>query len=790
MKLNAILRAIGVVYVTGWPLQLQRVFGVVPVVLMRLRPLIAAVVVAIAASGAAPAWAGSSKSDEAREQMLREMERERVQARQERERAREEARQERERAKAEAERAREQAKAERERAKAEALRAQQEAAQARAAALAAAQETAQRSSVKVQAASSSELSTSPGNATTTSASGKNAAANAPTGKSTAPAAAAKKTTKVDDDDDDADEPRAANAAGSGAASGATITTASTAGSASAAGSRKGDDQAKSRAAEKAKIFEPPPETVIDALKLLFGSSTQPVTKPDPAPIVSKRYTPAAVTPAEAEKNERSERAGKTVKSDTASAPLDPSKIKAQAEAASKVAQAAAASKATPPAKAATHAPKPVPAPIHPPRPGEFRPNEVLAVNLSQAAIERARQSGLIVVATVSVPGSNIAVTRIILPPGVPRHTVRDMLDPNMSEMAFAMNRVYRIYYPSNSLEAKTDTAAGASLPAAAPRLQTPGSVATPAVPADSSATSCSPSRCYGAQLVGWQPQLASCARDVRVGVIDTGVDRSHPALRTTRLVERTFTPDGYTMLNDGHGTGVVTLLGGHPRSGTPGLVPEAQFYVANVFGADEKGRPVSDTFSLLKAIDWLHQSGVKVANVSLSGPHDPLLQKAIEDYSAKGMVFVAAAGNEGPTARPSYPAAYPQVIAVTAVDKDLKSYRHANRGSYIDVAAPGVGVWTAMPGAKEGPMTGTSFAVPYITAMVAAVHNAAPRKSKAEVLGLLPTRDLGPEGVDPIYGRGLALAPASCRPGELLAVARGPNPWSATVMRASAAPGR
>jgi len=418
---------------------------------------------------------------------------------------------------------------------------------------------------------------------------------------------------------------------------------------------------------------------------------------------------------------------------------------------------------------------------------------VLAVNLSPEALERARQSGMMVAATVSVPGSSISVSRIILPPGMPRHGVRGMLDPNMPEHAFAMNRVYRLYHAATSTELKMEAApaGSAALPAATPRLPgAPTSTPQATVEAAASAPACAPGRCYGATLVQWQPHLAGCTRDMRVGVIDTGVDRSHPALRSARLTERTFTPDGHGALNDGHGTGVVALLAGHPQSGTPGLVPDAQFYVANVFSADERGRPVSDTFSLLKAIDWLSQSGVKIANVSLSGPHDPLLQKAIEDYTAKGMTFIAAAGNEGPTARPSYPAAYPQVIAVTAVDRELKSYRYANRGSYIDVAAPGVGVWTAMPGSREGPMTGTSFAAPYVTAMVASVHAGAPRKSKHELLSLLATRDLGPDGHDPIYGRGLLLAPSSCRPGEGQAIARASQHWAATIMRASATPGR
>src|SRR5262249_58302580 len=90
--------------------------------------------------------------------------------------------------------------------------------------------------------------------------------------------------------------------------------------------------------------------------------------------------------------------------------------------------------------------------------------------------------------------------------------------------------------------------------------------------------------------------------------------------------------------------------------------------------------------------------------------------------SEGGVVFAAAAGNGGPFALPSSPAAYPEVIAVTAVDRNLVGYRHATRGPHIDLAAPGVDIWTALPDKREGPQTGTSFAVPYVTAAAAAVY--------------------------------------------------------------------
>ena len=108
--------------------------------------------------------------------------------------------------------------------------------------------------------------------------------------------------------------------------------------------------------------------------------------------------------------------------------------------------------------------------------------------------------------------------------------------------------------------------------------------------------------------------------------------------------------------------------------------------------------------------------------MSLAGPKDAFLGKTVREMSAEGVVFVAAAGNGGPAAAPSFPAAYDEVIAVTAVDRRLKSYVYATRGSHIDLAAPGVEIWAALPGGREGTLTGTSFAAPYVTAVIAAMY--------------------------------------------------------------------
>jgi subtilisin family serine protease len=155
-------------------------------------------------------------------------------------------------------------------------------------------------------------------------------------------------------------------------------------------------------------------------------------------------------------------------------------------------------------------------------------------------------------------------------------------------------------------------------------------------------------------------------------------------------------------------------------------------------------------------------SGVKLVNMSFSGPQDDLVQVRIKTMRERGFVFTAAAGNEGPAATPTYPAAYPEVVAVTAVTKDLHVYPSANRGAQIDLAAPGVGIWTAAPDAREGYRTGTSFATPFATAVLALQRPDTEYASKDELLDHLKTVGLGPPGRNPIYGRGLVQAPSEC----------------------------
>jgi hypothetical protein len=289
---------------------------------------------------------------------------------------------------------------------------------------------------------------------------------------------------------------------------------------------------------------------------------------------------------------------------------------------------------------------------------------------------------------------------------------------------------------------------------------------------------------YGRQMIGWTKPAAGCGKDIRLGMIDTGVDTRQPALATRHIRQKSFLAPGAVAAPLEHGTAIAGILVGAPAASQmaaanggdataadapstgAGLLPEAELYAASIFSTDAAGKPQATALAFVGALDWLVGAGVKAINVSLAGEDNLLMDLAVKQATERGAVLAAAAGNGGPGARPAYPAALDPVIAVTAVDADGRLYDRANRGDYIDVAAPGVRVHSpAAPGA--GFETGTSFAAPFVTAVLAArIAAGAPDDAKALHALLAETsRDLGPPGRDPEFGWGLVQSKGLCGAG-------------------------
>lgn len=252
-----------------------------------------------------------------------------------------------------------------------------------------------------------------------------------------------------------------------------------------------------------------------------------------------------------------------------------------------------------------------------------------------------------------------------------------------------------------------------------------------------------------AALHSWMPV---CQQPLRLGLVDSAVDPTHPALASARIESRRFLPT--TVAGSAfHGSAVSSILVGRYHQLQP-LLPQAQLLVAEAFYQQSPYQQGATLESLLQALDWLATQQVSVINLSLTGPPHPALQQVVEQLS-KTMVLVAAAGNAGPAAAPLYPAAYPSVLAVTAVDQHRALYRWANQGDYIDFSAPGVRVWTAKAGAGLTQQSGTSLASPVVAAFAAcAIQQGVAQQQLPDYLRQ-QVIDLGEPGPDPQFGAGL-----------------------------------
>ncbi|MEO1138210.1 MAG: S8 family serine peptidase, partial [Pseudomonadota bacterium] len=277
---------------------------------------------------------------------------------------------------------------------------------------------------------------------------------------------------------------------------------------------------------------------------------------------------------------------------------------------------------------------------------------------------------------------------------------------------------------------------------------------------------CEGLHCGGHQMVNWPAQSArldTCLGDVAIGMIDTGLNEDHETFDGARLTVHRLSFDKLEPSRAIHGTAVAAVLIGSPKSRSPGLLPGVKLFAVDVFhraGSDER----SDVYSLLEGLSYLAEQNVDVINLSLAGPDNVLLERALADLSGIGVISVAATGNAGSKATPQYPAAYEDVIAVTAVDRNARVYRRAVRGEHVDFSAPGVDVWTAASIKGARPKSGTSFAAPFVTGAVALLVSETEGLTPADVRSRLveTVQDLGPEGHDPTYGHGLISLLGAC----------------------------
>ena len=235
----------------------------------------------------------------------------------------------------------------------------------------------------------------------------------------------------------------------------------------------------------------------------------------------------------------------------------------------------------------------------------------------------------------------------------------------------------------------------------------------------------------------------------RVGLIDGGVDTGHPALRGAQVTQKGFA--GVAQPSE-HGTETASLLVGR-SDGFAGAAPGAELYVADVYCNQPTG---GSTPAILQALDWMAKERVGVVNISLVGPSNAPMKAAVAAMVRRGHLIVAAVGNDGPAAKPLYPAAFDGVVGVTGVDRRNKVLPEAGRGPQVRFAAPGGDISAARPGGYAS-VRGTSFAAPIVAGLLSRqLYAPDPAKAQAAVSALVASaQDLGAKGFDTTYGNGL-----------------------------------
>jgi len=248
---------------------------------------------------------------------------------------------------------------------------------------------------------------------------------------------------------------------------------------------------------------------------------------------------------------------------------------------------------------------------------------------------------------------------------------------------------------------------------------------------------------------------ASGGAGVTIGLVDSGVDLSHESLRGAHI-KGIDVVDGDAVNAETHGTVIASILVG--QGPLHGVAPAANLVAVRAFHeVDPKvGASESSSFLLSQGIDTAIRNGAQVINLSLTGPQDKLVSQMVNEALLHKVAIIAAAGNEGPKAKPAYPGAQDGVIAVTATDAKDRLYSHANQGDYISVAAPGVDILGAKPGGSYDFFSGTSMATGYVTGVAALLmardNDLSVTQLRKAVEG--SAVDLGKPSRDPEFGAG------------------------------------
>lgn len=317
----------------------------------------------------------------------------------------------------------------------------------------------------------------------------------------------------------------------------------------------------------------------------------------------------------------------------------------------------------------------------------IRRDEILALGATSAALEAARAAGFTIIRAQIIDGLGLVVTILKPPPRLPARRALALLKARDPEGSYEVNHVYQ--------------------PAGGALGVTTGAVAAERRPVSGT-----------------------------LGMIDGGIG-AHPAFANARIEQRGFAGP---VAPSGHGTAVASLLVGD-NGAFHGAAPAAMLLAADVYGGSAAAGSAE---AIAQAMGWLAARGVAVINISLVGPPNRLLEASVRSVLARGILVVAAVGNDGPAAPVQYPAAYDGIIAVTGVDPRGRVLAEAGHAAHLDFAAPASEMAGAVPGGRYEVLRGTSFAAPIVAAqLVLAVQAKAAQPVTTVAAAAVPGKAVG-----------------------------------------------
>jgi minor extracellular protease Epr len=271
---------------------------------------------------------------------------------------------------------------------------------------------------------------------------------------------------------------------------------------------------------------------------------------------------------------------------------------------------------------------------------------------------------------------------------------------------------------------------------------------------------------WGAHLIGapkaWKEGLTG--EGVRIAILDTG-GCWHPDLRAGIAEIEDFTGTGGAD-RAGHGTAVAGIIGARANNlGVVGIAPNSRLYMVKVLDDEGEGTYIQ----LIWGLRWARKRKVALINLSLGGQvNSPMLHKEIKACTKEGIIVIAASGNggdENPEVPTGFPARYPEVISVGSIDPERKLSRFSSKGK-VDVVAPGRGIHTTWPPDRYRQLSGTSFATPQVTGLLALAIEDHRRRRKpfgpeeAKTFLREISIDICHPGFDPASGWGIAIWPS------------------------------